>query len=202
MECRKINGWRTVSQQKPTTERTKQNLIDAFLAIYKIKRIEKITVREITNQAGYNRGTFYEYFRDVYDVLEYIETQSLPTLGDLPPFLDRDNKSPAFITSFMELYREKYKYYHVLLGDNGDPAFQRKLKNSLKSSIMKALSTKGNINLVEIDLMLEYMLSGLIAIFIYTFQNKSDLSEGQLVSMVYSLMKGDMLEKLQKWIDY
>jgi hypothetical protein len=48
--------------------------------------------------------------------------------------------------------------------------------------------------------MLEYILSGLIAIFIYTFQNKPDLSEEQLVTIVYNLMRGDMLEKLQKWI--
>jgi AcrR family transcriptional regulator len=199
-EMSEINGWRIVNKQTPTTERTKQNLMEAFLVLYKTRRIEKITVREITHQAGYNRGTFYEYFRDVYDVLESIENQSLPALDELPPFIAREDDSPAFITSFMELFREKYQYYDVLLGDNGDPAFQRKLKNSLKSSIMKAISTKGNINLVEIDLMLEYILSGLIAIFIYTFQNKPDLSEEQLVSIIYGLMKGDMLEKLQKWI--
>jgi AcrR family transcriptional regulator len=189
-----------MNKQTPTTERTKQNIIEAFLALYKTKRIEKITVREITQKAGYNRGTFYEYFRDVYDVLEYIETQSLPTLGELPPFIAFEDDSPPFITSFMNLFREKYKYYDVLLGDTGDPAFQRKLKNSLKASLIPALSKKSSVNMIEIDLMLEYILSGLIAIFIYTFQNKPDLSEEQLVTIVYNLMRGDMLEKLQKWI--
>jgi AcrR family transcriptional regulator len=195
-----INGWQTVHKQTQITDRTRQNLINAFWELYKTKRIEKISVREITNQAGYNRGTFYEYFRDVYDVLEHIEKESLPALDELPPFMDHDDSSPAFISSFMELYREKYKYYHVLLGYHGDPAFQRKLKDSLKSSVIQALSSRRNINIVEIDLMLEYMLSGLIAIFLYKYQNKLDLSEEQLVSMIYSLMKGDMLEKLQKWI--
>jgi AcrR family transcriptional regulator len=196
----KESGRKIMNKQTPTTERTKQNIVEAFLVLYKTKRIEKITVREITHQAGYNRGTFYEYFRDVYDVLEYIQTQSLPTLGELPPFIAREDDSTPFITAFMNLFREKYKYYDVLLGDNGDPAFQRKLKNSLKASLIPAISKKSSVNMVEIDLMLEYILSGLIAILIYTFQNKPDLSEEQLVSMIYGLMKGDMLEKLQEWI--
>lgn len=46
---------------------------------------EKITVKDITNKAGYNRGTFYEYFTDVYDVLNYIEDSLIPTLEELPP---------------------------------------------------------------------------------------------------------------------
>lgn len=48
------------------------------------KKIEKITVKEITNRAGYNRGTFYEYFTDVYDVLDVIANSLIPSLHELP----------------------------------------------------------------------------------------------------------------------
>jgi AcrR family transcriptional regulator len=133
-----------MNRQSKTTERTRQNLVDAFWSFYSKKRIEKITVREITNLAGYNRGTFYEYFRDVYDVLEYVEEQSLPTIEELPPLLDANEITPGFLSSFMDLIARRFKYYDVLLGDNGDPAFQRKLKNSLKSSLIQALSKKGS----------------------------------------------------------
>ena len=63
-----------MKKQPEITVQTKQNLTDAFWQIYCTKRIDKITVRDITTKAGYNRGTFYEYFRDVYDVLEQIGT--------------------------------------------------------------------------------------------------------------------------------
>ena len=55
------------------TETTRKNLIDAFWKLYQTKPIERISVREITDIAGYNRGTFYLYFKDVHDVLEQIE---------------------------------------------------------------------------------------------------------------------------------
>lgn len=185
-------------KQAEITEQTRQNLIEAFWSFYTTKRIEKITVKEITNKAGYNRGTFYEYFQDVYEVLEVIENHSLPTLDELPPLVEVNSNKPAFINSFMGLYQEKYKYYNILLGDNGDPAFQRKLKNSLKSSIIQALENKGNIDLVEVDFMLEYILSGMIGIMIYMFQQKPNIPEEKIVSLQYTLMHGDMVNKLQK----
>jgi CTP:phosphocholine cytidylyltransferase-like protein len=196
-ECR-ILGRTPMNKQAEITEQTKQNLIEAFWSIYLTKRIEKITVKEITNKAGYNRGTFYEYFQDIYEVLEVIENLALPTLDELPPLIDVNTNSPTFINSFMELYQEKYKYYNHLLGDNGDPAFQHKLKNSLKTSIIQAFQNKGNIDLVEIDLMLEYILSGMIGILIYMFQQKPNLPEEKIVSLQYNLMHGDMVNKLQR----
>ena len=183
-------------KQAEITEQTKQNLIEAFWSIYLTKRIDEITVKEITSKAGFNRGTFYEYFQDIYEVLEVIENQSLPTLDELPPFIDVSTNPPTFINSFLALYQGKYKYYNHLLGDNGDPAFQRKLKNSLKTSIIQALEKKGNIDLVEIDLMLEYILSGMIGILIYIFQQKPNFPEEKIVSLQYTLMQGDMVNKL------
>ena len=34
-------------------------------------------MREITERAGYNRATFYLYFRDVYDLFEQLEEDIL-----------------------------------------------------------------------------------------------------------------------------
>jgi AcrR family transcriptional regulator len=82
---------------------TKQNLIDAFWALYCEKRIEKITVKEITQKAGYNRGTFYEYFTDIYDVLNQIEESLIPTLDELPPITMADRNIGMPIDMFMKL---------------------------------------------------------------------------------------------------
>ncbi len=184
-------------KQSEISERTRQNFIDAFWSLYTTRRIEKITVREITTNAGYDRGTFYEYFRDVYDVLAQIEARALPSFEELPPIIDAGEVSPVFVASFLSLYREKFQVYDVLLGDNGDPAFQRKLKNSIKSTLLEILSKKESINIIEVDLMLEYILSGLIGILIYAFQNRQNMPEEQLISMIYTLLQGDISHRLQ-----
>lgn len=184
-------------KQSETTERTRQNLIDAFWSLYRTRRIDKITIREITNKAGYNRGTFYEYFRDVYDVLDQIEAQAMPSFEELPPMMDSGEISPVFVTSFLSMYREKFSVYDVLMGDNGNPAFQRKLKNNIKATLIEMLSKKGKGNLIEVDLMLEYILSGLIGILIYAFQNRQNIPDEQLISIIYTLLQGDMSHRLQ-----
>ena len=62
-----------MNRQTQVTDQTRTNLREAFWELYAEKSIEKITVREITDRAGYNRATFYLYYRDVYDVLEQVE---------------------------------------------------------------------------------------------------------------------------------
>ena len=58
-------------------EFTRQAIMDAFWALYRERPIEKISVKEVCDRAGYNRSTFYEYFTDTYSVLEAIEEDLL-----------------------------------------------------------------------------------------------------------------------------
>lgn len=51
---------------------TKKAIIDSFLRIASKKSLDKITVRDIVDDCGVNRNTFYYYFQDIYAVLEEI----------------------------------------------------------------------------------------------------------------------------------
>ena len=46
-----------MKKQPHITEQTKNNLRIAFWSLYAQKPIEKISIKEITELAGYNRGT-------------------------------------------------------------------------------------------------------------------------------------------------
>ena len=45
----------------------------AFWQLYCEKDIHRITVAELCERAGYNRSTFYQYYADVFAVLEMLE---------------------------------------------------------------------------------------------------------------------------------
>ena len=51
---------------------TKRAIVESFLHIAAKKPLDKITVRDIVDDCGVNRNTFYYYFQDVYAVLEEI----------------------------------------------------------------------------------------------------------------------------------
>ncbi len=66
---------------------TKQNLMDAYWELYASNNPGKITVKMITDKAGYNRGTFYAYFLDIEDLHDQIEEELLPTEKNLRNFV-------------------------------------------------------------------------------------------------------------------
>ena len=66
-----------MNKRPKITEQTRNNLISAFWSLYMKKPLSRISVKEITDLAGYNRATFYHYFTDVPALLEEEETALL-----------------------------------------------------------------------------------------------------------------------------
>lgn len=185
-----------MNKRTEITAQTKQNLINAFWNLYCEKRIEKITVKEITNKAGYNRGTFYEYFSDVYDVLDEIENSLIPSLNELPPVSTPTGTIGMPLDVFLNIWEQNAKYYSVLLGDKGDPAFASKLKNSIKPTIMKVLEDKPGVHLGEMDYVLEYTLSAMIGIMSYWFRREDTLSRDKLFRLIHKLMENGVMKHM------
>lgn len=51
---------------------TKMAIIKSFYNLLSRKNFEKITVKDIVEECGVNRKTFYYYFTDIYDLVEQI----------------------------------------------------------------------------------------------------------------------------------
>ena len=51
---------------------TKRAIADAFRKLLEQRSIEKITVKDIVNECGLNRQTFYYHFYDIYDLMEWM----------------------------------------------------------------------------------------------------------------------------------
>lgn len=51
---------------------TKESLGNALKKMLTIKPIDKITIKDLVEECGVNRQTFYYHFDDVYDLLEWV----------------------------------------------------------------------------------------------------------------------------------
>lgn len=74
------------------------------------KSIEKITVAEICEKTGVNPRTFYRYFKDKYEVIEWIYAHSSLTLGRSVPDWSFWDYFP-YIAKL--LYDDRLFYRHV-----------------------------------------------------------------------------------------
>lgn len=183
-------------KKKPEiTAQTKQNLIDAFWEIYCTKRIEKITIKEITTRAGYNRSTFYEYFSDVYNVLAQLEDNLIFKLQQLP--IQKLSTSDTFpFEAIVSMYSHHRKYLMVLLGDQGDLAFQGRIKASMKPMMKELLIARGATDSFKLDYKLEYALSAMIGVLSYWFNQENAPSIEKLIELLGELSSEGVMKKL------
>ncbi len=58
-------------------ERTKRSIINAFIELRSKKAIEKITIKELSEMAYINKATFYTHYKDIYDLSEQLENETI-----------------------------------------------------------------------------------------------------------------------------
>lgn len=111
-----------IKKNPQLTQQTVNRLKEAFWKLYETKPIEKISVRQITELAGYNHATFYLYFSSVRDVRDQIE-DDLIAQRDLILKQCMHDGTLEIGQVISSLATMLMPYGHVLLGLNGDPAF-------------------------------------------------------------------------------
>jgi AcrR family transcriptional regulator len=181
------------------TEQTRQDLIDAFWSLYCRKSIEKISVKEVAAKAGYNRGTFYEYFTDVYSLLKQLELSLLPSSPEeLPPRSVASVKGAEQpLDLFIKMYERNQKYFVVLLGEHGDPAFQGRIKRHMRPMLQSVLAAERGTDTFEIEVITEFVLSAMIGVLGYWFSCKQKPPSERVLSLMYDLMGNGVLHRLE-----
>ena len=101
--------------------------------------LSRVTVTAVTERAGVTRRTFYSHFRDIPDLVNQIEDETLAEfraplariaachLNDLRAALDRGEPAPG-AKELLACVRERGDYLRPLLGNGGDPAFAERIK--------------------------------------------------------------------------
>ena len=54
-------------------EKTEKAIKEAFMALRKIKPLEKISIKELCEMAYINKSTFYSHYEDIYALSYVIE---------------------------------------------------------------------------------------------------------------------------------
>lgn len=120
--------------------KTRRVIRQCLTELLKTKRIQDITVREISEKADINRGTFYLHYRAIFDLMEQIENELLEELEDvLNHFKASDLLSnPALVfTRVFHLVKENSDMVSILIGQNGDINFVNRLKDIVREKCLK-----------------------------------------------------------------
>lgn len=119
--------------------KTRKQLKDCLISLLKTKRIQDITVRELTEMADLNRGTFYLHYKDVFDLLEQTETELLGKLNSVIQKHRAEELLDRPFNIFHEVYTLVYEnasLVEILLGENGDLNFLNRMKQIIRDKCL------------------------------------------------------------------
>lgn len=180
-----------MNQDSQRVTETKERIRDAFFELYAAKKIERISIKEITEKAQLNRGTFYVYYKDIYDLLEKTEDELLEELVDkikgIIVMILREEDIDPFLPP-LDFYQRYSKLLRVLLGSNGDPHFIHKIKAIVKKTLRDLFREENIPEIDNMEYLMEYLASAQIGIVSYWLvENNMALPINQL---------GDMIKKI------
>jgi AcrR family transcriptional regulator len=161
--------------------RTKKMIRNALTELIEEKGFSNISITDLTTRADINRGTFYLHYIDKYDLLEQIEKELLQELQqniknttlidhitiNAADSIESVNKPIPYMKKVFEYVKENSVLIKAILGPNGDPRFQNKIKelihnNVFEKNLIKAFN-KENM-LVPEKYFISYLLSAHIGV--------------------------------------
>jgi len=109
---------------------TKMVIRESLTDLMKDKSILSVSVKDICDLADISRSTFYDHYKDQYDLLKQIEDETLAYFEDmLIRYKDKQTKKETgqMVEEMLTYIANNGNTIHVLLSENGDLGFQKKL---------------------------------------------------------------------------
>jgi hypothetical protein len=165
--------------------RSKKMIESAIIKLLKIKKINNITVKSLCEISDVNRGTFYNHYLDVYDLMNQIENNLVCelelSLSKYSPEQLKKDSLPLF-KEILEFIDQKADIVAILFKENESNLFLNKIINIFKTRAIYIWETiYTNSNSKNYDYFLEYAIHGCLGIINKWLQdgrkdNPSDLA--------------------------
>lgn len=176
--------------------KTKALLRHCLAELMKTKKINEITVKELTDMSDLNRGTFYLHYRDVYDLLEQTEKELMEDFNRALEKFEPANPLPHTAPFFTEVYsivKENQDIVAILLGENGDLQFQNRLREVVKGKCLKDLMEHyRNLDPGNYTVLFYFILSGCIGIVQYWLKGGCRETPEELAAITEEIIAGGL----------
>lgn len=178
---------------------TEKDFITAFWKLYADRPIEKISVGQLCETAGYNRSTFYNHFGDIRHLFE----KAVSTIFE--PVKERIMSGQGFRhilygnmmgPLLMSAFTQKDGYIELLFKRQDHRLLERKMKEEMTAFIRDDCSE--NTDIISIDILLEYQLSAVIGVISYWYRNDKPIPKEEMLKKLYLISSKGMLTCLKE----
>lgn len=170
-------------------ERTKKSIINAFIELRSKKPLEKITIKELSELAFINKATFYSHYKDIYDLSEQLENETIDRiLSDIPHPEYLITKPKQSTEMLAVAFISQSRLIEILFSDTRASVLVYRLENKLKECIYAIYPEYKN-NL-EKDILLTILIQGCFYAFLAHYKDTDAKRLIEIVGQINEQMLG------------
>ena len=163
-------------------KKTKSAISGAFTQLRTKNAVEKISVTELCKLAGVNKSTFYDHYRDIYDLSDKIETQIVEEIVatiDNPQNIFDD--PGGFTKKLFYAYTEKERIVNIVFSGTRAAFLPEKTELILKQLVFRLRPEYEND--VEKNVLFSMKIYG----GFYAFQANKKFNTDKVISVISKL---------------
>ena len=180
-----------MNKQPERTDATREAILDALWQVRRERRLERISVREVSELAHVHRSTFYRYFTSVPDAFGVFEGRLIDEIVEHASSVVASNKGADFASlsvAFVDALSPYAETLGVLTGPAGDPAFAGKFAQRFKPVFDSAVPFCGDA--VLSDYLFQLALMTILLNIGFWSEHKDSCTLEEVCSISRTLMDG------------
>ncbi|MBP1046082.1 TetR/AcrR family transcriptional regulator [Enterococcus sp. BWM-S5] len=166
---------------------TKKVIREEFLQILQTKELARITVKEICEAADINRGTFYKYYTDPYDLFQKIESDLLEDImGNIKI---QEKELDSWLVNILIILSENKDASNIILSSKSESRLISSMLSRVKPEALE------NFALIfedsspdKLDLYFTYFVDGTIGLIENWLKNYSYIEPKEIASMILTIL--------------
>jgi AcrR family transcriptional regulator len=175
--------------------KTKKILRDTLIELMHEKNLEKITVKDLTERADLNRGTFYLHYSDIYDLLEKSENEALKEITQILSKINPNefakynfaNKQYPPLVELFEWFKDNISFGKALMGGHGSISFLDKISITAKRKLC-IKQNKSEKNTVFNNYFNSYIIFGFLGIIKQWFDSEASTPPEEMATIFLKIL--------------
>lgn len=168
---------------------SKMVIKESFIKLLQYNELHKITVTDICREADINRGTFYNYYSDPFNLLKSIEDDFFNIVIDYLSDNSKYKTTVSKLTKIFEFAIENKDLSKILISKLGDDEiFERILLITNENDINQIKKHINNNNKTYINYLTEFMIKGSVGIVESWIKNDFKESPTEIAQIINDIL--------------
>ncbi len=177
-----------MNKQPDITDATRQAFVDAYCILAARHPDRKLTIREITDLAGYNRTTFYRYFCDADAIREYLEQLVIAEIvSDLNSRALTDQFDEGLFQVFVDVYHNHQRALQILTHENNRSHYIEQVKKATLPIYRRVFASAGDPARIEYAMTIYF--TGIFSALAQWMNDPESITEAALLDLIRDLFE-------------